>query len=274
MAKPNFKKLVKQYTATNPMDEFSFGSQATDLWQNYRDSLGLLKLQGGQLRGQFRNERAAAKQQGRLDMGAAIGGSLERGVLGSSSDVSDRAAVRAGVQTNIVSARSALTQGLQANLAQRMAARNDYRAGMVGLAQQRMAAKSLAASQSAFEQGLNTILGELQGGAGGGGGNGGGNGDGGSNERLLNRRSHLSEVLRNQLAHYKEVAGTTPTNPAGMDLRIQQMNRIENRLRGVWGRRNNVLEKLGRDPRKMRLLLQRLANITGEDLYGPDTGLG
>lgn len=175
------RKLAQAYSnvGLDPSQLGGLQEQALGIYTQYRDSKALLGIDATRLRNQFKQQRGDIKQQGRLDLAAAAGAANDRGVLGSTSDVAARAAVKGSTASQIIAARDALQQGQQANVAQKMQAERDLYAGMSGLEAQRAAMKSAGAVGAYSESLYDWLLDQQNKGGGGAGGGSGGNGIGG-----------------------------------------------------------------------------------------------
>lgn len=184
--KQAYRQLVNRYynTGVDPQTAAGFGDQATMLYGNYRDTLALLRHDRGQAGRTFRQQRSDIRTQRTLDVETAAADAAARGMLGSSSDVLGRQAIRANAGSQIAQARDALVQSQETNLSSAMQARREFQSGLMGLAANRTASRANAAAlkylEKAYDQGGG---GGGRGGWNGGGGSGGGNGGGGGKDK-------------------------------------------------------------------------------------------
>ena len=178
-----FKRLVNQYMNTgNPIDSANFGAQASNLYGQYKDTMGLLKYQRGTLQRQGQDQRQSIRQQRTQDMSSAAGAALERGVLGSSSDVDARLEVQENAASALAGSRAETEMGLSQNVAGGMAARRDYQSGILALLQQRTAAKAMGGTNAYLQGVLDWLAGNGQGGPGPGKNRGKGDNNDGRNK--------------------------------------------------------------------------------------------
>jgi hypothetical protein len=182
------KDLYDAYknAGVDPATVASWGTQAAEMFGGYRDSLMLLRRDRGRLQRQGFMQVQDIRRQGKADLSSAAAAANDRGVLGSTSDVSARAAVRSNTGASIVQARDAKEQAIRDNIAQALGARRDYFSGMGALDAQRAAAKAMAAA-GAFGEGLYDHL--IPGG-------GGGKGKPGTTRRAVNTADSFKELLK------------------------------------------------------------------------------
>ena len=236
------KKLIKLYlnSGVDAGSLASLNDQAVNLYGGYRDSLSLLKLDRGRLKTAFRAQRGDIRTQRREDLQSAAGAAVDRGVLGSSADVSARSSIVANAASQIVQARDARTQGIQSNLAQAMQARRDFFAGMAGLQAQRAAMKGAAANKNFLERIIEARM-RNNNNNNGNNPNQGGEGNPqtfGPNDltraQITNRLGNVNPDIRRLLEQVQ--------NPTSATAYEHQMDELES----VWARRNRLRKLLGR----------------------------
>lgn len=150
-------------------DVVGWGQQRANLETTYKDSRALLKLQRKALGESTRQQIRAIRDQGRTDVSSAAAAANDRGVLGSSQDVSTRAQIQTDTKQQVMAARDALVQGRDENIAQLMQARRDFYTGNANLAALIAAAKAAGATTNFAQGALDGMVG---GGPSGGGGPG------------------------------------------------------------------------------------------------------
>jgi hypothetical protein len=84
----------------SPSTTYGFGTQIAGLQQQYAGALALKKMQVAQANAAALQARQAAGAQERTDMAGAVNSALDRGLVGSSIDTSQRASVLAALAAN------------------------------------------------------------------------------------------------------------------------------------------------------------------------------
>lgn len=253
----SYKSALQKYgMPLQPLQISDMSGQLTSLYGQYSDSLGLLKAQRGQLRGNFQLAKGAAKDQARNDMFTQQGAANERGVLGSSMDILGQQDVRDTRTAAIGQARQGYSEGLLQNLAQKVQAGRDYELGMFNLKAQRSALKSSNANSALLDDALALAGGGGRGG-GGGGGFGGGGGGGNSltdqqlNNRIGNKRTGIHDLL-DKITNLSAVG--------------QDTGRQESQVMKLFRTRNNLRGMAGLDPIRRKKIMRMLeaANVPGK----------
>lgn len=173
--KTRIEKLAKQYGAQPaPIDVLQNNEMHRALYEQYANSLGVLRLGRREIESDARTQIGQIKQQRKLDVQSAASSANERGVLGSSQDVTTRDDIRRAATSGISGVRTDKRQALLSNWAQVLQERNKYELGVLGLQQNKAAAKAMANAQALENDLLNLALGGNGGGKGGGNGRSGG----------------------------------------------------------------------------------------------------
>lgn len=162
----SIKDLYMQ-AGIDPATIAGYGAQAASLHGQYKDSIHLLNRNLAEQRRATRRGIRDVRAQGRENLSTAVGTALDRGVLGSSGDVTTRERVRADTKSGVAQARESLAQAASDIAAQRIQARRDYFSGLANLQAQRQAAQAMAGVQ-AYNEGLLDHLVNTGGGGGGG----------------------------------------------------------------------------------------------------------
>jgi len=109
----------------DPSATSNYYSQIQTLQSSLANTLSQLRTQRVGLRGDAKVARVDTRMQGQAALGESVGGSLERGMVGSSADLSSRAGIHAGIVSGIAGVNRDLynqlaqntLQGTQAGLA-------------------------------------------------------------------------------------------------------------------------------------------------------------
>src|SRR6266545_810979 len=134
--------------AVPPGSAVGYGNQLGTLQMQLFQRLADIAAQQGGLRGQFLQQRAgliAQRKQGIVDVQNSM---LDRGVLGSSVDVTGRTKVRAATEQGIQAAWQQRQEGLLGLQRERLGAQNEYYSGVFNIMAQRRAEQAQMANQS------------------------------------------------------------------------------------------------------------------------------
>lgn len=162
---PTLVQLAKN-VGIDPAQISSWADQEGGLLEQYGESRALLKMDRGRLRQAFRQTKRDIKTQRKFDYSAAAGAANDRGVLGSSADVTARQDVLSGAASARLAARDEFRQGVVQNQQQKLAAHRDLMMGLASLQGQRAAARTNAATAAYLKKALDQYI---NGGGGGGG---------------------------------------------------------------------------------------------------------
>lgn len=166
MPAPKSGALAELYknVGLDPAQISGWADQEGGLLEQYGESRALLRADRGRLRQAFRQTKRDIKTQRKFDYSAAAGAANDRGVLGSSADVTARQDVLSGAASARLAARDEFRQGVVQNQQQKLAAHRDLITGLASLQGQRAAAQSNAALQAYIRKAIDRATG------GGGGG--------------------------------------------------------------------------------------------------------
>lgn len=137
--------------AVPPTSAVGYGAQTAQLQLSLFQQLAQIAAQKSQLQGQFQEARAGIKSQERTSMGDAESNALGRGIVGSSSDLSNRVGVRASAAAGISQALEARNTGLLGLQSSRLDAQNAYYTNLFNILAQRRAEQAQMAV-SGFQQ--------------------------------------------------------------------------------------------------------------------------
>lgn len=146
----------------SPSSAAAYGAQAAGLQLTLGAKLASLRAQRGILQGQFRMDKAQAKAAEIQGVTAAEGQAIDRGILGSSADLSARAGVKAQRAADVNAAIQQKVQGLLGIKLERINAANEFYTGMFDI-QARKAAEQAELANQAFLQDMVMRLGDEQG---------------------------------------------------------------------------------------------------------------
>lgn len=169
MPAPKDGTLAQLYknVGLDPAQISGWADQEGGLLEQYGESRALLRADRGRLRQAFRQTKRDIKTQRKFDYSAAAGAANDRGVLGSSADVTARQDVLSGAASARLAARDEFRQGVVQNQQQKLAAQRDLMTSLAALNSQRAAARTNAATQAYIQKILD---GQVPGGGGPAGG--------------------------------------------------------------------------------------------------------
>jgi hypothetical protein len=131
----------------NPSFYAGYAQQVAGLQQNLAAAMALKRAQIQQARGTATQARFAAREQAVQDTAAAVNAALDRGILGSSIDMSNRAAVLAQLAANKAAIAADRGQAIAQAKLQGMQAIGEYYLGLGNLAAQQAAQQAELAVQ-------------------------------------------------------------------------------------------------------------------------------
>ena len=120
---------------------------------SYMNALADIRAKGGSIRGQYQSAVADIRTKRIGDMAAAESGAIANGIIGSSSDLTNRAGVIAGAKGSRIDARTARSEAIGALQVQKMQAGTDYQTQLANISQQKAAAEADLQAQR-FQNGL------------------------------------------------------------------------------------------------------------------------
>lgn len=181
----------------SPAQTSNYYSQLSGLYAGYQQQLSALKLQRVGARADFRAMRAQTRSEMIGGLAGTENANIERGVLGSSADLQQRAGVRGEAAAQIQAGKQAKQMSIASSRLDEGQAGIDYFMGVQNLESQKLAQQQETLAQQLQQNlivsGQETQMDYLKdifealttstqggGGGGGGGGNGTGNGTGNS----------------------------------------------------------------------------------------------
>ena len=150
----------------SPGQTTAFGMQLANAELSLSQRLALIKAQKGVIGAQFKMDRAGVRADRISGMASAVNSSLDRGILNSSIDYSNRSGVEAEAARGLAEAQMAKIQGKLGLRGDRIQAFNEYYTTQYQVASQQAAAEAEAANQ-AFINDLVMRLGDESGGGNG-----------------------------------------------------------------------------------------------------------
>jgi len=246
-----------------PTDALSYNQQLQELHAQWRDLLTSVRLQAAQAKSGFRSQRGDIRRAMRTGLTEAEGAALDRGTLGSSTDLQERVGVRGQAQRAVEDARGQKQTSLAQLALAKQQGRRNLDLGIANVESMKSAAQAMQAIQQ-FQEG--TLL--------SGGGQGPGFPDGGRGTPGMATAAErgTGTLFNDLLVQLKGLAPGSPRRAA-----------IVSRLFKLWGRWNNQRAKSGKptEPQEKLIALinayspfsqQRLGG--GPTITGAFTGTG
>lgn len=247
-------RLARRYGSQPTMlDVLQDNEMHQNLFGQHSDELGLLRAARTQLRTGFTTQKGQIAETRRLDTAAAGASANERGVLGSSMDWTARQDISRNAQLARQGARAERNQGLISNWAQVMQSRRNYEMGVLGLQQNKAAARMSGNVNKLIED----LVADIN--AGQGYGRPGGRGNGSGDNPLADKNQLIARLI----GKYRGMPGVQEPdyNPQG------QAELLE-RLTKQWRNRNQMRKEAGMKALNRARLYRKLGI---DDPRGPDT---
>jgi len=116
-----------------PQSSVAYSGQLAMLQATLAERLAAIRAGKGLIQGQFRMDRAAARTLGIEGVSGAVNQALDRGIIGSSTDLEQRAAALAAKQQALQQAQQQKLMGLLGLRQDRISAMNEYFSGIFGV---------------------------------------------------------------------------------------------------------------------------------------------
>jgi hypothetical protein len=125
----------------------NYYGQVQTLQSQLSQQLAALRTQRVGMRGDARVARSDVRAEGQAAMSEAIGGAMDRGILGSSGELEKRAAVRGDIAGGIADVNRGLYQAMAESRIQGTQAQLAYQQGVQGIEAQAIASRMQLAQQ-------------------------------------------------------------------------------------------------------------------------------